>query len=287
MSRAWLARFGRTVAEHVLDAVDGPFAAPRTPGVEVSLAGQALGGASAEAIEALEEREAEKKGLEALSAWLRGGTDEAQAPPGESRALTGRDFLTGTSFALTGGTAQGGFGAVWGHGAVSRFDGREGNLTLDGEVASAMLGADWTRGRGTVGMMLAHSRGEGAYPGDGEVTSALTGLYPYGRYAETGFGADVGAGVAWHDPGSGLSVEVRARGLLNPDNLAGAAAARWLALSPDGRERTGLMAPSHALRLQRVNEIVRERLTQPSDAWKTMRIRCSAPSIGSREGAKT
>ena len=48
---------------------------------------------------------------------------------------------------------------------------------------------------------------------------------------------------------------------VNPDNLAGAAAARWLALSPDERERTGLMAPSHSLR-ERVNEIVRERLTR-------------------------
>jgi len=43
------------------------------------------------------------------------------------------------------------------------------------------------------------------------------------------------------------------------DNLAGAAAARWLALSAEERESTGLMAPSHALR-ERINAIVRERL---------------------------
>ena len=43
------------------------------------------------------------------------------------------------------------------------------------------------------------------------------------------------------------------------DNLAGAAAARWLALSPDDRARTGLMAPSHALR-EGINDIIRERL---------------------------
>ena len=35
---------------------------------------------------------------------------------------------------------------------------------------------------------------------------------------------------------------------VNPDNLAGAAAARWLRLSPEERERAGLMAPSHKLR---------------------------------------
>ena len=48
---------------------------------------------------------------------------------------------------------------------------------------------------------------------------------------------------------------------VNPDNLAGAAAARWLALAPEARERTGLMAPSHALR-EGINGIVRERLTR-------------------------
>ena len=48
---------------------------------------------------------------------------------------------------------------------------------------------------------------------------------------------------------------------VNPDNLAGAAAARWLALPPEERERTGLMAPSHALR-EGINGIVRERLTR-------------------------
>ena len=48
---------------------------------------------------------------------------------------------------------------------------------------------------------------------------------------------------------------------VNPDNLAGAAAARWLALSPEQRENTGLMAPSHSLR-EGINGIVRERLTR-------------------------
>ncbi|MDE0343006.1 MAG: AAA family ATPase, partial [Deltaproteobacteria bacterium] len=43
------------------------------------------------------------------------------------------------------------------------------------------------------------------------------------------------------------------------DNLAGAAAARWLALSAEERQATGLMAPSHALR-EKINAIVRERL---------------------------
>ena len=46
---------------------------------------------------------------------------------------------------------------------------------------------------------------------------------------------------------------------VKPDNLPGAAAARWLALSPGERERAGLIAPSHKLR-ERINAIIRERL---------------------------
>ena len=48
---------------------------------------------------------------------------------------------------------------------------------------------------------------------------------------------------------------------VNPDNLAGAAAARWLKLSADARENTGLMAPSHALRRE-INGHIRERLAR-------------------------
>ena len=45
------------------------------------------------------------------------------------------------------------------------------------------------------------------------------------------------------------------------DNIAGAVAARWLALSPEAREATGVMAPSHELR-QAINGHIRERLAR-------------------------
>ena len=48
---------------------------------------------------------------------------------------------------------------------------------------------------------------------------------------------------------------------VKPDNLAGAAAARWLALPPEERANAGLMAPSHGLR-EAINGIVRERLVR-------------------------
>ena len=43
------------------------------------------------------------------------------------------------------------------------------------------------------------------------------------------------------------------------NHLAGAAAARWLKLAPDKRERTGVMAPTHDLRAG-INQIIRDRL---------------------------
>ena len=45
------------------------------------------------------------------------------------------------------------------------------------------------------------------------------------------------------------------------DNIAGAVAARWLRLSPEARENTGVMAPSHELR-RAINGHIRERLAR-------------------------
>ena len=181
MPRAWLARFGRTVADQVLDAVQGRMTASRVAGTELSLAGRRIGGAGAS--DALETHGSGAR-WEAPAHWLRDEEEDGSEAFG-SRQVTGREFLTGSSFALTGGTAEDGYGALWGRGAVSRFNGREGDRTLDGEVASAMFGADWTRDGAAAGLALVHSRGEGGYrspAGDGEVESGLTGVYPWGRY---------------------------------------------------------------------------------------------------------
>ena len=205
MPRAWLARFGRTVASQVIDAVEGRFSASRRPGVEMRLAGQAIGPGSGSGADAPEDEDARAKAaaeeearsnLAAMSKWLQGAQEDGRdgrRAGYESRAVSARDLLTGTSFALTGEAGGAGSGTVslWGRGAVSRFDGREGDLTLSGEVTSAMLGADWLRpgsgsgaGAWTAGLLVSHSRGEGSYRGAdaGTVTSSLTGLYPYGRY---------------------------------------------------------------------------------------------------------
>ena len=54
-------------------------------------------------------------------------------------------------------------------------------MSIDGEVTSATLGADWRSGTWLAGAMVKHSLGEGSYSGDGagRVESTLTGIYPY------------------------------------------------------------------------------------------------------------
>ena len=135
MPRAWLARFGRTVAEQALDGIAGRLEMSR---VEPEHDG--VGGAA-----------------------------------GPSFSLTGGRDLAGGSFAF------------WGRGTHSAFDGKEEALSLDGEVRTGMLGADYARGRWQIGHALSVSEGEGRYsegPGDGgamagRIETLLTAAIPY------------------------------------------------------------------------------------------------------------
>ena len=235
MPAAWLARFGRTVTDQVLEAVEARLAAPRAAGVRATLAGQALpswDGANYRAKvaasasdkdnasdRALRADARDREAMAAIRDWIAhaGTNDEwrgdASGGRVQSRALTGRDFLTGTSFALTGGSAEaGGFASLWGRGAISRFDGREGDLTLDGEVTTGLMGADWAAERWTAGLAVGHARGTGGYREGGgcvgnnrgaggcagEVEATLTGVWPYAglkltdrlsAWAAAGYGA--------------------------------------------------------------------------------------------------
>ena len=104
---------------------------------------------------------------------------------------------------------------VWGRGARSGFDGREGTSSLDGEVTTGTLGADYAKGPWTVGLALAHSRGEGSYGrgyGKDDVEASLTGFYPYAGYKFTerfsvwGLGG-MGRGALRLTPQGGFSME--------------------------------------------------------------------------------
>ena len=141
LPQAWLARFGRTVGEQAMEAVQARIEGPRAAGLSGSIGGipglaptvgqEAEVGARAR--RGFENEPAPRGNLETLAGWLSGGDDAAKEPVGV-RLPTGRELLAGTSFALTGGTSESRFASFWGRGAVTSFDGRDGETTVDGEV---------------------------------------------------------------------------------------------------------------------------------------------------------
>ena len=237
MPAAWLARFGRTAAEQALDGIAGRMAAPRTPGLEATLAGQALGGghaaqdAAGMTPTARRAARAEREAQLAMAELAReivaerhgdgmdgGGSGFGHDGLGfgtgaggpQSRSMTAKEAMLGTSFSLTGARdGSGGTLAFWGRAAQSHFDGREGTFSLDGEATTAMLGADYARGRWLAGLALMQTGGEGGYAdtgsgpqgcpegidpemahlcngavreGDGRVEASLTAAIPYGAW---------------------------------------------------------------------------------------------------------
>ena len=234
MPAAWLARFGRTAAEQALDGIAGRIAAPRSAGVRGTIAGQALnldpgsgsgaandnaGPGAPSGNDLLAQSDVARAFGAGNSGFGSGGPDgfgqlgfgqDRLGGGAQSRSMTAREALLGSSFTATGEKdGTGGSLAFWGRAAQSSFDGREGTFSLDGEATAAMLGADYARGRWLVGMALMQSSGEGGYRdtdpggnvcadfdmdgvdpppdlcngalrnGDGEVEASLTAAVPY------------------------------------------------------------------------------------------------------------
>ena len=175
MPKAWIARFGRTVADQISDAARERMRAGPVPGATLSLGGRSLLGAPRK--------------------YDDGEIEPMAEPRFEERTdLSDRALLTGSSFSVATASGEDAVAAVWAKGAVSRFSGETAEYALDGDVSSVMLGADWRREDWASGVMLAHTRGSGGYEPRsgvqedeqgtyaGAVESTLTGLYPYGRY---------------------------------------------------------------------------------------------------------
>ena len=258
LPQAWLVRFGRTVAGHLIEGVgerlmqsdhvpsQATFARVRLPfGEEASFAN-----AESHALvypgvgHGLWDPQARFGRAPYGPALL---TDSYDAPIGSARELTSRDLLLGSSFVISLGERSGedarpGW-TVWGRGMATRFDGAEAELRLDGEVATYMLGADTVRGGWLGGIALAQSRGEGGYGvslgGDrterGNLTSTLTSVHPYVRFRVSerlsawgalGYGRgaltlDRGAAGTWDTDTSMQMATAGARGVLKPAALTG------------------------------------------------------------------
>ena len=221
LQRAWLARFGRTAATHVTDAVGDRLRG--TPGQEshVTVGGYRLPVGQRGATDGADDGVSGVERLVlALGQRLGLGTGPAPAGAGgvagaggwpdapvatdprlgQSRtldvgnALNLRQVLLGSSFRLAlGGDAVGSSRlrlTAWGRVAGTTFDGRDGKVSLDGDVLTGTVGVDGEWDRLLAGLAVAHSRGDGSYTmpvagGDdsGNLEQTLTSVHPYLRYA--------------------------------------------------------------------------------------------------------
>ena len=192
--KAWLARFGRTVADHVVDAIGERLMGSSGGGSRVTLGGQAIpldGGAGGAAPGAARAAGDARFG----DGWTREGASATE------RSLTGRELLLGSAFVLNlSGDGEDGAGApgtrwtAWGRASSSRFDGEADGLVLDGDVTTFTLGADATWDRWLAGVAVSLSEGEGGFRdhddtggpnhpdrGSGTLESTLTSVHPYAR----------------------------------------------------------------------------------------------------------
>ena len=223
LPRALVARFGRTAAVHVVEHVEARLAAPREPGFRGRVAGRELRrGMERDIARDVLSHLSGLAGGQPPGAGVTGPVSGAPRAGGASLGTSGRagmgastgragamdvagpsdgmrhtggllrmglgggDLLTGSDVALTRET-RGGILSFWSRGAQSRFAGREGDLSLGGDVRTTMVGADYARGPLVAGLSLAHSRGLGEYVGvaGGQVASSVTGLYPWLGYQAT------------------------------------------------------------------------------------------------------
>ena len=226
LQRAWLARFGRTAATHVTDAVSDrlrgtpgqeshltvggyrlPLGQPDADGAEPATQADSLASlmTGLAGVLGLGSGHAGGTGVDpgggglGWDAWPNAGRDPrlGQSP---SVNLDLRRLLLGSSFRLSlGAAATGSAGprlTAWGRVAGTTFDGRDGidgrdgTLSLNGDVLTGTVGVDGEWDRLLAGLAVAHSRGDGSYTmpvagGDdsGNLEQTLTSIHPYLRYA--------------------------------------------------------------------------------------------------------
>ena len=104
-----------------------------------------------------------------------GGLFDSMAPGG--------DLFSDSEFELNR-ESRGGILSVWSRSSRSYFSGMEDALSLDGDVRTTMIGADYSRGALTLGLSVGRTLGLGGYngPSGGRMSTSMTGFYPWVGY---------------------------------------------------------------------------------------------------------
>ncbi len=165
----WLARFGRTVAGQMLEAVEGRLAAGPGTASHLTIAGQRLDLAGAPLPQQHER-------------WRDGDAT------GEARSMDLRELLLGSSFRFTAGDVSG-LGAMTGWGralAGSSSGAAPGGLSFTSETMTGVLGMDWERDNLLLGLVLSESieTGSAGFAPQGAgyaIEGALSMVTPYAR----------------------------------------------------------------------------------------------------------
>ena len=190
VEKAWLARFGRTAASQVMDAVSDRLTGRSGGDAHLTVGGQRVTLAA-------------RSGQERANATGRTVSDRnaslsnvlSRQPFYHLQRSSFADIISRSSFQLSAasGEERDVRWTAWGRGATTRFRSEEVDLSLTGGPVTALLGVDRQQGRTLAGLAVAHSLGTGEFNvhtaeerfRKGELGTYLTSVHPYLRIAMT------------------------------------------------------------------------------------------------------
>ena len=201
VARDWMARFGRTAAAATVDAIAIRMNDAAGGGGEdhsLTLAGRRMAFAGATPLPL--------QAAARIEPWEEGATSR----------ITLQDLAEDSVFDLGRSLAEG-YLSVWGASSYHQFE-KTAEYTLDGNLVSAILGADHAGDHHVAGMALAYHGGGGEYGGigkddaKGELTADLYSFHPYvrltiGDYLHIGGSFGAGTGSMNIKPAGGKEVE--------------------------------------------------------------------------------
>ncbi len=194
LEKAWLARFGRTTASQVMDALSDRLR-NRTrrsgyftlDGRQVSLGGRGAADGMPGADMSMTDRGFQGRGL---------SVSDAGSPSHGLRRTSLADLLSRSSFLISSGgdadsTGREGRWTAWGRGVTTNFKHDSPDLWLKGGAITSLIGIDWQRNRMLAGLVMAHNLVMGEYDMPtaeesvrrDDLDNHLASMHPYVHYA--------------------------------------------------------------------------------------------------------